>query len=78
MKKKKKEIHGDPYENLANAIILRAVMDYRAALRRYRRTYEVNDVMIRCEKFFRSSWYQVLTDVDGEFLIQKLREEAGV
>ena len=78
MSNRKKEVHGDPYENLANAIILRAVWDYRAALRRYRRTFEVNDEMIRCEKFFRSSWYEVLTDVDGEYLIKKLRKEAGV
>ena len=56
MSNRKKEVHGDPYENLANAIILRAVWDYQAALRRYRRTFEVNDEMIRCEKFFRSSF----------------------
>ena len=78
MSNRKTEVHGDPYENLANAIILRAVCDYQAALRRYRRTFEVNDEMIRCEKFFRSSWYEVLTDVDGEYLIKKLRKEAGV
>lgn len=78
MSNRKKEVHGDPYENLANAIILRAAWDYQAALRRYRRTFEVNDEMIRCEKFFRSSWFEVLTDVDGEYLIKKLRKEAGV
>lgn len=27
------------------------------------------------EKFFRSSWYQQLTSVDGEFLIRKLQNE---
>lgn len=78
MSNRKKEVHGDPYENLANAIILRAVWDYQAALRRYRRTFEVSEEMIRCEKFFRSSWYEVLSDVDGEYLIKKLRKEAGV
>lgn len=27
-----------------------------------------------CERFFRSGWYQVLTSVDGEYLIAKLRK----
>ena len=68
-----------PYENLANAIILRAVEDYREALRdlevnpRYPLALRtVSDV----ERFFRSGWYKTLTSVDGEYLIQKLREEA--
>ena len=31
---------------------------------------------MECERFFRSGWYKTLTSVDGEYLIQKLREEA--
>ena len=27
------------------------------------------------EKFFLSKWYTVLTDVDGEYLLNKLKEE---
>lgn len=30
---------------------------------------------LQLEKFFRSSWYQQLTSVDGEFLIRKLQNE---
>ena len=29
------------------------------------------------EKFFRSEWYQLLTSVDGEYLLRRLEEEAG-
>lgn len=69
---------GDPYQNLANAIVLEAVRDYREALRCYRRNGEENDEMRRCERFFRSAWYEMLTEVDGEYLIEQLRKEAGV
>lgn len=33
----------------------------------------LNPVIV--QKFFRSSWYQQLTSVDGEFLIRKLQDE---
>ena len=78
------------YENLANAIIETAVDDYRKALRRIKMHYSLalnlvspysllrlNDVIIclDVEDFFRSEWYYTLTDVDGDYLIAKLREE---
>lgn len=56
-----------PYENLANAIILKAVKDYRRASSK--RTME------EIERFFRSGWFQVLTKIDGEMLIRELRKE---
>jgi hypothetical protein len=69
----------DPYENLANAIVLQAVKDYRDALKRLKKKpgnqAAMSDAM-ECERFFSSGWYKALTSVDGEYLIQKLREEA--
>ena len=68
----------DPYERLANAIILQAASDYRRDLKKLKKNPQnrgVQDEVMQIEKFFRSSWYQVLTTVDGEFLIQKLRKE---
>lgn len=56
-----------PYENLANAIILKAVKDYRQS--KSERTME------EIERFFRSVWFQVLTKIDGEQLIRDLRKE---
>lgn len=56
-----------PYENLANAIVLKAVDDYR-------KTDDIHKLQV-IEKFFRSCWYQMLTNVDGEQLIEALREE---
>lgn len=69
----------DPYENLVNAIVLQAVKDYRTALKRLkkkpRNQAAISDA-IECECFFRSGWYTALTNVDGEYLINRLREEA--
>ena len=56
-----------PYENLANAIILKAVKDYRQS--KCVRTME------EIERFFRSGWFRVLTNINGEQLIRDLRKE---
>lgn len=67
-----------PYERLANAIILQAVSDYRAALKKVRRNpgnKMAIDEALGIERFFRSGWYSVLTSVDGGYLIRRLQEE---
>ena len=69
---------GDPYENLANAIVLQAVTDYRTALKKVKANPRNKDAIneaLDIERFFRSGWYHSLTSVDGEFLIRKLQEE---
>lgn len=66
------------YENLANAIILQAVRDYRVALKclkvnpRNKTAIADKDEI---ERFFRSDWFSVLTSVDGEMLIRSLNME---
>ena len=68
---------GDPYENLANAVIAQAAEDYRRILKRVKKNpanREALDEALQIERFFRSGWYQRLTNVDGEFLIRKLQE----
>lgn len=70
-----------PYENLANAIVLQAVKDYRDALKLLKKKSSNQAAMsdaMECKRFFRSDWYKALMSVDGEFLIQKLRDEAKV
>ena len=65
-----------PEEELANAIVLQAVTDYRKALRGKTRYAMVNKKRIKeCEEFFRSEWYSILTKYDGECLIKRLQEE---
>lgn len=66
-------------DNLANAIILQAVKDYRGAQKRLKRNLHDKDVLVvkEVERFFRSEWFKILTNVDGERLIRSLQEEVG-
>lgn len=69
---------GDPYENLANAVIAQAAEDYRAALKKIKahpKNKDAIDEALRIERFFRSGWYQTLTSVDGECLNRRLQAE---
>lgn len=73
-----KNLAEDPYERLANAIILQAVSDYRTALKKIKahpKNRQAIDEALEIERFFRSGWYQQLTSVDGEYLIRRLQEE---
>jgi len=68
------------YENLANAIVLQAVKDYRKTLRTlslnpHNRSAQYERRSI--EQFFRSGWFGVLTRLDPELLIRKLNEEVA-
>ena len=73
-----KNLAEDPYERLANAVILQAVTDYRVALKKIK-TYPINkdavSEALSIERFFRSGWYSMLTSVDGEYMIRKLQGE---
>ena len=62
----------DPYEDLANAIVLQAVKDYRQALRCKGR----NPLRGELERFFCSRWCGCLTKLDGKVLMHKLQEES--
>lgn len=66
----------DPYQKLADAIVLQAVKDYRQDLRRMKnRPSNINKGKVKeDERFFRSSWFKSLTKIDGNYLIEKLRE----
>ena len=66
------------YEALANGIILQAVKHYRRALKCKKKNSASQSAAIDAdsiERFFRSGWFSVLTNLDGEVLIQKLKEE---
>lgn len=63
------------YEDLANAIIVQASRDYVGLLQGATPTTEVN--IFETEKFFKSEWFRVLTKIDGETMMDKLRRECG-
>lgn len=67
-----------PYERLANAIILQAVTDYRNARKTLKICPKDRDAMYTTKEvitFFRSDYFKVLTSIDPELLISKLRKE---
>lgn len=70
----------DNYIELANAIILQAVKDYRGALKALKKRPRSETAKIskqEVERFFRSDWYLQLTSLDPEMLMQKLNEEVS-
>ena len=75
---KAEETKMNPWQSLANAIVISAAKDYRTALRRLRRNPKNKTALSEIadlERFFRSDWYAMLTNVPGETLIRKQKEE---
>ena len=67
------------YQALANAIIEQAAKDYRDAIHRLKRYPDSKVAMetaMEVERFFHSDWYATLTDIDPDYLIDRLRKEA--
>ena len=68
------------WEDLANAIILKAVDDYRLASQRIRSVPDDEKSrkrMREVERFFRSEWFRQLSDIDGSTILYNLRREAA-
>ena len=68
----------NPYEELAQAIILQAVKDYRQ--NNNKMVDEPDDPKNQkrrqeLEKFFLSSWFAILTDLNGKHLLHRLQAE---
>lgn len=58
------------YTRLAAAVVERAVMDYRSAVK-CKDTMEIKQL----KKFFTSDWFKMLCDIDGELIIRTLEME---
>jgi hypothetical protein len=74
----KGECMTEEYKSLACGIIRQACEDYRRALkniRKYKHDEEANYMRIECERFLKSDWFSVLSDLDGEQIIRKIREK---
>lgn len=70
----------DPYQQLANAVIVKAANDYWKALNKLKK--RKNNTLARimkedCEEFFMSDYYKLLTKLDGEVLMERLKKVAG-
>ena len=67
----------DPFETLANAIILQAVKDYRLALSYYYHhpRFKYKEKVLEIEEFFYSRWYGILTSVDPDTIVEEVRRQ---
>jgi len=66
----------DPYKELANAIILQAVEDYRKWTKEYSGSHDdrkLRKCLVELKEFFRSEWFSLLTDLDGEQILSRLK-----
>lgn len=69
----------DGWHELAVEIVRLALRDYKRALRYFKKhglngsKYCCDMVYLKrsCERFFRSQWFGVLCDIDGEMLIRE-------
>ena len=69
----------DGWSELAEAIILQAVKDYRdtnTQLLEKPKDSILLSQRAELEEFFLSSWFAVLTNLNGEHLLQRLMDEA--
>ena len=70
----------EAYNNLANAIILEAVKDYRKCKRKIERGKAKDadyDEIFKIETFFKSDYFKSLTNIDGIALLENLEKEKG-
>ena len=66
------------WKNLANAIILQAVKDFRPAYRRLRRhpnDQTAQNQVRELTKFFCSDYFTILTDLDGPAMLNRIMRE---
>ena len=66
------------YYNLASAIVIQAVKDYRDARRILNKKPCNPPARLKMQSvicFFESQWYEALTTLDGKTLLRRLEEE---
>lgn len=63
---------------LANAIVLSAAKDYMRVYKRYLRTGEGYEKVMKEENFFHSNWFSILTNLDPDTLLDGMRKKCEV
>lgn len=69
-----------PYEALGNAVVLQALKDYRDAVKTLshgKKNTIAESTKNECERFFRSSYFNVFTELEGKVLLSQLEKEAA-
>lgn len=73
-----KEFEVKAYENLANAIVFKAVRDYQHALISLHKApwnSRAEGIAKQCEHFFHSQYYRILTSIDGDWLMENAKKQ---
>ena len=65
----------DPYQELANAIIVSASKDYMRAYKKYLRTGLDYGKVMREERFFFTEWFNILSDANPDYLVSAMRKK---
>lgn len=68
----------DPWTDLANAVVVCAAKDYRRWRKRLKKDPDDGLAVAKLkslEKFFKSSWCDFLSRMDGTYILKKLEEE---
>ena len=68
----------NPYQALGNAVVLQAVKDYRDAVKKLSRgktNTAAEQMKNECERFFKSSYFNLFTTLDGNALLSQLEKE---
>ena len=65
----------DPYQELANAIIVSASRDYMKVYKKYLRTGLGYERVMYEELFFFSDWFGVLSDANPKYLVEQMQEK---
>jgi len=61
-----------PLQVLANAVIAQAANDYRRAIKSKNK-----DMIYNCESFFMSDRFSIMTNLNGKYLIDRIRREVN-
>lgn len=81
MQKQIPELHTDSWIELAKRVVEHAVADYRLYLRSaklYPYDEDLKGQLRDLEAFFREGWFHDLLNIDGDALIERLKEEVHV
>lgn len=62
-------------ENLANAIILQACKDYKAALKSKRGATREGGSIRSIQRFFHSQWFKTLTKADPDYIMKEIERQ---
>lgn len=66
----------EAYEDLANAVVVTAANDYRTAIKLSLQGLE--NEMTEIERFLTSGYFNVFTQIDGDVIIKRIKQEFGL